>query len=211
MSATRLMPQLRMRRSTWSGRSTSLRRPGKWTLASSGGALYRRNAPIPSGEIVPPLPESPHGIAKYCAEQYIELFNRLHRTRHTILRLANVYVPRQDPSGDAGVFPIFCGCALKGKIPPSMGCARPGGLLISLGLHPWWLRVVCRYGSPDCTRQPAILLAWRAFRNLPVYLGGGSCLLRPGVPGCPIDTGRATHLPFLVAQDGLQGGSQSAR
>jgi UDP-glucose 4-epimerase len=90
-------------------------------FASSGGALYGRNAPIPSGEGVPPLPESPYGIAKYCAEQYIELFNRLHRTRHTILRLANVYGPRQDPSGDAGVIPIFCGCALMGEDPTIYG------------------------------------------------------------------------------------------
>ena len=90
-------------------------------FASSGGAIYGRNAPIPSGEGVPPLPESPYGIAKYCAEQYIELFNRLHRTRHTILRLANVYGPRQDPSGDAGVIPIFCGRALKGEDPTIYG------------------------------------------------------------------------------------------
>ncbi len=68
-------------------------------FASSGGALYGRNAAIPSREDVLPLPESPYGIAKYCAEQYIGLYNRLHGTRHSILRLANVYGPRQDPSG----------------------------------------------------------------------------------------------------------------
>lgn len=90
-------------------------------FASSGGALYGRNATIPSGEGVPPLPESPYGIAKYCAEHYIELFNWLHQTRHTILRLANVYGPRQDPSGDAGVIPTFCGCALKGEDPTIYG------------------------------------------------------------------------------------------
>lgn len=90
-------------------------------FASSGGALYGRDAPIPSGEGVPPLPESPYGIAKYCAEQYMELFNRLYRTRHTILRLANVYGPRQDPSGEGGVIPIFCGTALKGEDPTIYG------------------------------------------------------------------------------------------
>ena len=47
-------------------------------FASSGGALYGRDAPIPSREDVLPLPESPYGIAKYCAEQYIGLYNRLH-------------------------------------------------------------------------------------------------------------------------------------
>jgi UDP-glucose 4-epimerase len=81
-------------------------------FASSGGALYGRGAPIPSDEDVLPLPESPYGIAKYCAEQYLGLYNRLHDTRHSALRLANVYGPRQDPGGYAGVIPIFCGAAL---------------------------------------------------------------------------------------------------
>ena len=71
-------------------------------FGSSGGTLYGRNAPIPSREDVLPLPESPVGIAKYCAEQYIGLYNRLHGTRHSILRLANVYGPRQDPGGTPG-------------------------------------------------------------------------------------------------------------
>jgi UDP-glucose 4-epimerase len=90
-------------------------------FASSGGALYGQDAPIPSREDVLPLPESPYGIAKYCAEQYIGLYNRLHGTRHSILRLANVYGPRQDPSGDAGVIPIFCGCVVAGEEPTIYG------------------------------------------------------------------------------------------
>jgi UDP-glucose 4-epimerase len=90
-------------------------------FASSGGALYGRNAPIPSREDVLPLPESPTGIAKYCAEQYIGLYNRLHGTRHSILRMANVYGPRQDPGGESGVIPIFCASALAGQAPPVYG------------------------------------------------------------------------------------------
>jgi UDP-glucose 4-epimerase len=90
-------------------------------FASSGGALYGRDAPIPSPEDVLPLPESPYGIAKYCAEQYIGLYNRLHGTRHSIMRLANVYGPRQDPGGDAGVIPIFCGAVLAGEAPTVYG------------------------------------------------------------------------------------------
>jgi UDP-glucose 4-epimerase len=68
-----------------------------------------------------PLPESPYGVAKYCAEQYISLYNRLHGTHHSVLRLANVYGPRQDPGGDAGVIPIFCGCVLAGQDPTIYG------------------------------------------------------------------------------------------
>ena len=90
-------------------------------FASSGGALYGRDAPIPSREDVLPLPESPYGIAKYCAEQYIGLYNRLHGTSHSVLRLANVYGPRQDPAGDAGVITIFCASALAGGTPTIYG------------------------------------------------------------------------------------------
>jgi len=90
-------------------------------FASSGGALYGRDAPIPSREDVLPLPESPYGIAKYCAEQYIGLYNRLHGTRHSVLRLANVYGPRQDPAGEAGVITIFCARALAGREPTIYG------------------------------------------------------------------------------------------
>ena len=90
-------------------------------FASSGGALYGRDAPIPSLEDVLPLPESPYGIAKFCAEQYIGLYNRLHGTRHSVMRLANVYGPRQDPAGEAGVITIFCSRALSGDAPVIYG------------------------------------------------------------------------------------------
>ena len=90
-------------------------------FASSGGAIYGRDAPLPTPEDVPPLPESPYGVAKYCAEQYIGLYNRLHHTRHSVLRLANVYGPRQDPSGEAGVIAVFCRAVLSGQPPVIYG------------------------------------------------------------------------------------------
>ena len=90
-------------------------------FCSTGGALYGRDAPIPSLEDVLPLPESPYGIGKHCAEQYVGLYNRLHGTAHTVLRLANVYGPRQDPSGEAGVVPIFCSQILSGIRPTVFG------------------------------------------------------------------------------------------
>ena len=93
-------------------------------FASSGGALCGRDAPIPSPEDVLPLPESPYGIAKYCAECYIGLYNRLHGTRHSVLRLANVYGPRQDPAGEAGVITIFCARVLAGQEPTIYGDGR---------------------------------------------------------------------------------------
>ena len=90
-------------------------------FCSTGGALYGRDAPIPSMEDVLPLPESPYGIGKYCAEQYLGLFNRLHGTAHSVLRLANVYGPRQDPTGEAGVVSIFCSKMLAGSNPTIFG------------------------------------------------------------------------------------------
>jgi UDP-glucose 4-epimerase len=90
-------------------------------FCSTGGALYGRDAPIPSLEDVLPLPESPYGIGKHCAEQYLGLYNRLHGTAHTVLRLANVYGPRQDPTGEAGVVPIFCSQILSGIRPTVFG------------------------------------------------------------------------------------------
>jgi UDP-glucose 4-epimerase len=98
------------------------RRAGARVLfASSGGALYGRDAPIPSREDVLALPESPYGVAKYCAECYLGLYNRLHGTSHSVLRLANVYGPRQDPAGEAGVIALFCASALAQKQPVIYG------------------------------------------------------------------------------------------
>jgi len=93
-------------------------------FCSSGGALYGRDAPVPSPESVPLVPESPYGTAKYCAEQYIDLYNRLHSTCHAVLRLANVYGPRQRPSGEAAVIPRFCSRALRGQRPIIYGDGR---------------------------------------------------------------------------------------
>jgi UDP-glucose 4-epimerase len=93
-------------------------------FCSTGGALYGRDAPIPSLEDVLPLPESPYGVAKHCAEQYVVLYNRLHGTGHTVLRLANVYGPRQDPAGEAGVVAIFCAQVLAGERPTIFGDGR---------------------------------------------------------------------------------------
>ncbi len=90
-------------------------------FCSSGGAMYGRDAPIPSLEDVLPLPESPYGIGKHCAEQYVGLYNRLHQSSHSVLRLANVYGPRQDPTGESGVVPIFCSQVLGGVRPTIFG------------------------------------------------------------------------------------------
>ena len=93
----------------------------KVMFASTGGAIYGVDAPIPSSEQVLPEPEAPYGTAKYCAEQYIGLYNRLHGAKHCALRLGNVYGPRQDPTGEAGVVAIFCGLVAQQRTPTIFG------------------------------------------------------------------------------------------
>ncbi|MEU1883449.1 NAD-dependent epimerase/dehydratase family protein [Streptosporangium sp. NPDC020072] len=93
----------------------------KLVFASTGGALYGTEAPVPSDEQVPPAPEAPYGTAKQCVEHYLDLFNRLHSTRHTALRLGNVFGPRQDPAGEAGVIAIFSGRIHQSQQPTIFG------------------------------------------------------------------------------------------
>jgi UDP-glucose 4-epimerase len=93
-------------------------------FASTGGAIYGEDAARPTPESAACEPEAPYGTAKLCAEEYLRLFNRLHGARHAILRLGNVYGPRQDPSGEAGVVSIFAGRVARGERPTVFGDGR---------------------------------------------------------------------------------------
>ena len=93
-------------------------------FSSTGGALYGEADVIPSPETTPALPMSPYGTSKLCAEQYIGLSNRLYGTRHVVLRYGNVYGPRQDPHGEAGVVAIFFGRLSGGGAPLIFGDGR---------------------------------------------------------------------------------------
>ena len=90
-------------------------------FSSTGGALYGEAETIPSPESTPVAPMAPYGTSKYCGEQYIGLYNRLHGTQHVILRYGNVYGPRQDPHGEAGVVAIFFGRLAEGETPLVFG------------------------------------------------------------------------------------------
>src|SRR5579864_7510017 len=85
-------------------------------FASSGGAAYGEcDGPAPESAELRPL--SPYGASKLCGEEYLATWNRLYGTGHVSLRLANVYGPRQDAHGEAGVVAIFMG-ALRGDATP---------------------------------------------------------------------------------------------
>ena len=84
-------------------------------FSSTGGALYGQVDEIPADEDAPIRPICAYGVAKYCTEQYLDYFKRLYGIERVILRYANVYGPRQDPLGEAGVVAIFTGRILKGE------------------------------------------------------------------------------------------------
>jgi UDP-glucose 4-epimerase len=88
---------------------------------SSGGAIYGEGRTIPAPEDHPVAPEAPYGLSKFCAEAYCEMFGRLHGLSTISLRYGNVYGPRQDPLGEAGVIAIFCGKLLEGGRPTIFG------------------------------------------------------------------------------------------
>ena len=88
---------------------------------STGGGLYGESAKLPADEDTPIEPLSPYGVAKYCAENYLNYFKRLYSIERVILRYANVYGPRQDPFKGVGVIAIFIWKILKGETPVIFG------------------------------------------------------------------------------------------
>ena len=84
-------------------------------FASSGGAMYGETDRIPTPEDQPPQPVSHYGAAKAASELYLGVFRAAHGIPFTALRYGNVYGPRQDPHGEAGVVAIFCGRLLDGE------------------------------------------------------------------------------------------------
>ena len=89
--------------------------PAKFVFVSSGGAMYGEPEQLPAPETLPANPASPYGASKRAIEVYLPVYKHLFGVHHTTLRLANVYGPRQDPHGEAGVVAIFSRAMLAGK------------------------------------------------------------------------------------------------
>lgn len=89
--------------------------PTRVLFASTGGAVYGDFVEPPNLETSGKDPESPYGIAKFAVELYLAYYARVHGLDYLALRFANVYGPRQDPHGEAGVVAIFCGRLLAGE------------------------------------------------------------------------------------------------
>ena len=93
----------------------------KFIYSSTGGALYGDPQVHPCPDDHPVMPLSPYGMSKYLGELYLEFYRRLYRINYTSLRYGNVYGPRQDPHGEAGVVAIFSQAMLEGKQPEIFG------------------------------------------------------------------------------------------
>jgi UDP-glucose 4-epimerase len=87
----------------------------RFVFSSTGGVLYGDHTVPPNVETFPKDPESPYAIAKLSVELYLAYYARVHGLDTVALRYGNVYGPRQDPHGEAGVVAIFCGRLLEGR------------------------------------------------------------------------------------------------
>jgi len=92
-----------------------------FVYVSSGGAVYGEPQRLPVDEDHPIRPMSAYGVSKYSVEQYLDMFRSEQGLDYTILRYANVYGPRQDPRGEAGVVAIFSRQMLAGERPTIFG------------------------------------------------------------------------------------------
>ena len=88
---------------------------GRVVFASTGGAVYGEQREFPATEDHPQYPISPYGVSKLAGERYLHFYNAQYGLPYVALRYANVYGPRQDPHGEAGVVAIFCGNLAEGK------------------------------------------------------------------------------------------------
>ena len=102
-------------------RQTAGRGVRKIVYASTGGALYGNPERLPADESHPVQPPSNYGVSKYAAELYLRVYALNYGLTYTVLRYANVYGPRQQPHGEAGVVPIFAKAMLSGERPRIFG------------------------------------------------------------------------------------------
>ena len=143
-------------------RKTGVRR---FVYTSTGGAIYGEAEELPAGEDSEIRPEAPYGQAKFSGEGYCDLYRRMYGLSTVSLRLGNVYGPRQDPRGEAGVIAIFCGKlrygGWKGLRSPDfpllnrlLGGESPthGELLSYLFFDPEFIEELIRMGQNDARR-----------------------------------------------------------
>ncbi|MFQ5671886.1 MAG: NAD-dependent epimerase/dehydratase family protein [Nitrospinales bacterium] len=105
----------------------------KIVFASTGGALYGDQDQLPACEDVPCRPSSPYGISKLCLENYLTFYKNVYNLNPVIFRYSNVFGPRQDPHGEAGVISIFCRRLAQHQSPVIFGDGEQTRDFISVG------------------------------------------------------------------------------
>ncbi|HEU5061767.1 MAG TPA: NAD-dependent epimerase/dehydratase family protein [Solirubrobacterales bacterium] len=189
---------------------------GRVVSISTGGAIYGEGEgqQLPLTEDAPIAPMSQYGQSKHAAEGYVALYQRLYGLSGVSLRLGNVYGPRQDPLGEAGVIAIFCGALKEGGRPTIFGDGKQTRDYIYVGDV---VTAALAAGDSDATgpinvgtgRETTVLELVEALRTL-----GGSesfepefALPRTGeVQRISIDPGRAERELGWRAEVGLEDG-----
>ena len=127
-------------------------------FSSTGGAVYGDHTVPPNAETFEKNPESPYATAKLAVENYLAYYGRVHGVQSAVLRYGNVYGPRQDPHGEAGVIAIFCGRLLDGRPLTVFGDGRQVRDYVYVGDV---VEITWRASTRDL--PPAALLDARAF------------------------------------------------
>lgn len=173
-----------------------------FVFASSGGVLYG-DAFDPADENTPANPISPYGISKWAGEQYLKFYAREHALRTVALRYSNVYGPRQNPHGEAGVVAIFCQKLLAGEAATING----DGKYIRDYVY---VEDVARANFLALTgehREPFLAV------NIGTALGNDvnelEAALRPACEGILQSQGRTDSLPMPVYQEARAGDLRS--
>src|SRR5579875_2488374 len=141
-------------------------------IYASSGAIFGTPDRLPIDERTPQMPESPYGITKMVGEHYLRFYKRERGLDFTALRYANVYGPRQDPNGEAGVIAIFAGRFLEVGRPNRLGrradsrlrLRRRRGPLQRAGARPRIRRLLRNRDGNTHQREPALSRARRDFR-----------------------------------------------
>ena len=108
-----------------------LKKSAKFIFSSTGGAIYGDTNIIPTPETHIELPLSPYGIAKLTIEKYLNYYFKVFNLPFVVLRYGNVYGPRQNAKGEAGVIAIFCDKILSNKFTPHRTCSGAGQPIIN--------------------------------------------------------------------------------
>jgi UDP-glucose 4-epimerase len=130
---------------------------------SSGGAIYGEPVTLPCDEDHPIQPLCPYGASKYVVEQYLYMYRELYELDYTVLRYGNVYGPRQDPHGEAGVVAIFAGQMVRGETPTINGSGEQERDFVYVG---------------DCARANLLALARGSCRAYNLGTGEGTSINR---------------------------------